>query len=75
MYCLVGSTLNLLFEDELMSFNQIQKNMLCGALTGGLYKSTLGVVPACVGALVGGSLIGGMTLFVDHLYKNGHVAF
>jgi hypothetical protein len=41
-YYIVGSTLNLFFEDELSGLNQINKNMLCGAITGGIYKSTLG---------------------------------
>jgi len=49
--------------------------MLCGAITGSMYKSTLGVVPAGVGFLLGGSLIGGMTKFVDHLNQRGIVAF
>ena len=74
MYYLVASSLNLFFEDELAGFNQLSKNALCGAITGGLYKSTLGtpikstilgVVPFFVGSMVGGSLIGGMTLFVN----------
>lgn len=42
MYYLVGSTLNLFFEDELADFTSMNKNILCGAVTGGIYKSTLG---------------------------------
>lgn len=42
MYYIVGSTLNLFFEDELANVNQLSKNMICGAITGGIYKSTLG---------------------------------
>ena len=49
--------------------------MVCGALTGSIYKSTLGVVPAGVGFLLGGAFIGGMTKFVDHLNQRGIVAF
>ena len=77
MYYIVGSTLNLFFEDELGGLSQLNKNMLCGAITGGIFKSTLGtpisvmigVVPFFVGSLVGGGLIGGMTLFVTQLNK------
>jgi import inner membrane translocase subunit TIM23 len=42
MYYLIGSSLNLFFEDELAGLNPISKNVLCGAITGGMYKSTLG---------------------------------
>jgi len=57
MYCLVGGTMNFLFEDEVAQLTPVQKNMLCGAITGGLYKSTLGVRPMIVGSLLGGLII------------------
>ncbi len=41
--------------------------MICGAISGSIYKSTLGIVPAGVGFLLGGSLMGGMTKWVDFL--------
>ena len=41
--------------------------MICGAITGSIYKSTLGVIPAGVGFLLGGSLIGSTTKLVDYL--------
>jgi hypothetical protein len=43
MYYVVGSTMNLFFEDELANLNTLSKNMLCGAITGGIFKSTLGI--------------------------------
>jgi len=49
--------------------------MVCGAITGSIYKSTLGVVPAGVGFLLGGTFIGGMTKLVDSLNQRGIVAF
>jgi import inner membrane translocase subunit TIM23 len=67
--------LNLFFEDELMGVSKINKNMLCGAITGAVYKSTLGVVPAAVGFVLGGTLIGSMTKIVDNLNQRGIVAF
>lgn len=38
--------------------------MICGGVTGVLFKSTLGILPACVGGLLGTSIIGGLTLLV-----------
>lgn len=42
----------------------IHKNMICGGVSGMLFKSTLGVVPATVGGLLGVALIGGLTKLV-----------
>ena len=42
MYYVVGSTMNLFFEDELANLSTIQKNIVCGSITGGIFKSTLG---------------------------------
>jgi import inner membrane translocase subunit TIM23 len=75
MYYLVGSTMNTFFEDELLGISNLYKNILCGTITGGLYKSTLGIVPCCVGAILGGSLIGTMTLLSNYLYKENYIAF
>ncbi len=75
MYYLVGSSLNLLFEDELANFNNLQKNIICGSITGGIFKSTLGITPMIVGSILGGALIGGTTLIVDDLFQKGHIAF
>lgn len=38
--------------------------MICGGVSGILFKSTLGVVPASVGGLLGTTIIGGLTLLV-----------
>jgi len=43
----------------------IQKNLLCGGVSGLLLKSTLGIVPACMGGVLGTGLIGGLTLLVE----------
>ena len=42
--------------------------MICGGLTGALYKSTLGFTPMCVGATLGIVGIGGLTTVTDFLY-------
>ncbi len=75
MYCLVGSGLNFLLEDELAELNQMQKNIICGMVTGGLYKSTLGVRPLVVGTILGG----GISLALHHtillLNKKRYISF
>lgn len=42
LYYFVGTGMNLLFEDELAEFDHLSKNIICGAITGAIYKSTLG---------------------------------
>lgn len=75
LYYMTGSTLNFLFEDELSSLSNNNKNMLCGALTGFMYKSTLGIIPACVGSILGAAIIGSMTQFIGYLNRKDYVAF
>ncbi len=48
---------------------------MCGTATGMLYKSTLGIVPCIVGGLLGGSIIGALTLLVEEGNRRGLVAF
>jgi import inner membrane translocase subunit TIM23 len=75
MYYLIAGGMNLLFEDELEEMEPLHKNIICGTLTGMLYKSTLGVVPCIVGGLLGGSMIGGLTLLIEEGNRKGLVAF
>ncbi len=75
MYCLIGSGLNFLLEDELAELSQMQKNAICGMVTGGLYKSTLGIRPFVVGAALGGGfsfLLHNTILFLN---KNKIISF
>lgn len=53
----------------------IQKNMICGGVSGVILKSTLGVVPACVGGILGTTIIGGLTLFVEEGNRRGFISF
>ena len=48
---------------------------MCGTITGGMFKCTLGMVPTGMGAALGGSLVGSCTLLVDYLFKRGYVSF
>ena len=57
---MVDSTMNFLFEDEVAQLTTLQKNIVSGFVTGGLYKSTLGIRPFIVGSMLGGSLIYGL---------------
>ena len=49
--------------------------MLCGGVTGVLYKATLGIVPSMVGGIIGMSMIGGLTYMVEQANKKGYLAF
>lgn len=75
MYYMMAGALNLLFEDELEDIEPLYKNVMCGAATGMLLKSTLGPLPCAVGGILGGTLIGGLTLLVEEGNKRGIVAF
>ena len=75
MYYLIGASMNMLFEDELEGIEPIYKNIMAGAATGMLYKSTLGIVPCFVGGLLGASLIGGLTLLTEEGNRRGWIAF
>ncbi|KRX00158.1 hypothetical protein PPERSA_10657 [Pseudocohnilembus persalinus] len=75
LYYLMGSSMNMFLEDELSGMSNLSKNVLCGALSGAVYKSTLGVVPMGVAAILGGGLIGGLTLVCDNLNKKGYIGF
>jgi len=75
LYFLVGKTLNIFFEDQLDYLSPIQKNLLCGAVTGGLFKSTLGLVPTAFGAAIGAGMAGGIHLLTDYGNKNGYIGF
>ena len=75
MYYIMAGTMNLLFEDELEEWRPLHKNILCGTATGMLYKSTLGLVPCAVGGIIGGSLIGGLTLLIEEGNRRGKIAF
>ena len=72
---MVGSTMNFLFEDEVAQFTPLQKNVVCGFVTGGLYKSTLGLRPFVVGTLLGGLLIHGLHNLTSYLNERGLIHF
>ena len=51
----------------------LHKNILAGALTGMLYKSTLGFKASLVGAAVGVMLIGSLHLLTDELRRRDYI--
>lgn len=62
LYFLTGKGLNLFLEDYLDHLSDIQKNMICGGVTGAIFKSTLGYTPALFGSVIGIGLAGGVHL-------------
>lgn len=70
-----ASTLNFLFEDEMETLEQMHKNAICGALTGVIYKSTLGLIPACVGGVLAAGFVSGATGLVQALNQRNIIAF
>jgi import inner membrane translocase subunit TIM23 len=75
MYYFVSAGLNLFLEDEFEEMAPIHKNMICGGFSGLLFKSTLGVVPATIGTVLGVGLIGGLTKLVEEGNQRGLIAF
>lgn len=49
--------------------------MICGAATGALFKSTLGLVPTAFGAVLGAGLAGVIHLVVEEGNKHGYIGF
>ena len=71
----MGKTLNALLEDQLDYLSPLQKNMVCGAATGAVFKSTLGVVPTAFGAVLGAGLAGAIHLLTEAGNKSGYIGF
>lgn len=67
--------MNALLEDQLDYLSPLQKNMVCGAATGAVFKSTLGVVPTAFGAVLGAGLAGAIHLLTEAGNKSGYIGF
>lgn len=75
LYFLVGKTLNIFLEDQLDYLSPIQKNMVCGAATGALFKSTLGLVPTAFGCVIGAGIAGSFHLLTEMGSNYGLIGF
>lgn len=53
----------------------MSRNVAVGALTGMLFKSTLGLRPMVVGGIVGAGLITGLTYGINGLNDMGVIGF
>ena len=71
----VGKVLSVLFEDQLDDVSPIQRNMICGAATGALFKSTLGAVPSAFGCVIGAMMAGTIHMMTEYGNKNGLIGF
>ena len=67
--------LNLLLEDEMADLSPFTKNVTCGFISGGIYKSTRGVRPFVVGSLMGAGIIGSLNVAVNQLNNLGYISF
>lgn len=75
LYFCVGKALNFTLEDQLDELSPLQTNMLCGALTGAVFKSTLGAVPSLFGLVLGAGISGGLHKLIEYGNKTGHIDF
>ena len=75
IYVATASFLTLTNEEEFEDMSDLSKNMICGTVTGAIYKCTLGPIPTVVGAILGGSIIGGLTLLNQQAYEKGFIRF
>mmetsp|Transcript_3780 Transcript_3780/g.2257 ORF Transcript_3780/g.2257 Transcript_3780/m.2257 type:complete len:94 (-) Transcript_3780:47-328(-) len=75
MFCLIGKVVDLIFEEEIKDYGVFARNIVVGALTGGIYKSALGAKPIIVGSVIGGGLIAGLTYSVNSLNDYGIIGF
>lgn len=72
---MTGSILNFAFEDELQTVSYFNKNLICGAITGGIFKSTLGFKPFIVGSVFGAGIISVLTVLCDKLKEKNIIGF
>lgn len=75
LYHMVAGGLNLFFEDEMSEMSSLQKNVVCGAITGGIFKSLKGPIGFAVGSVLGASLMFGLTKATEYGNQRGYVSF
>ena len=65
----------MLFEDELEQCTDLQKNLINGAVTGALFSSTRGLIPACVGGVTGLGIVLGLHYGIEWLRERDYIDF
>ncbi|CAG9316816.1 unnamed protein product [Blepharisma stoltei] len=75
MFCLTGKFVDLVFEEEIQDFGQMTRNIAAGTLTGALYKSTLGIRPMIVGAIIGAGAVTTIAYSLNGLNDMGIIKF
>jgi len=75
MFCMAGKMVDLVFEEEIQEFGTTSRNVFVGALTGALYKSTLGLRPMVVGSIVGALAITSVSYTMNVLNERGIIKF
>ncbi len=61
VYCLTKKTVNFLFEEDLQGTSEFTRQVVYGFVTGCLFKSTRGVLPALLSGCLVAGFCGGLT--------------
>jgi import inner membrane translocase subunit TIM23 len=75
LFCVTGKVLDLAMEEEIKDFGQMTRNVTAGALTGAMYKGTLGLRPAIVGSIIGAGSIVLITSGINFLNDQNIIGF
>ena len=75
MYCINGKIIDLVFEEEIQDFGRQARNTMVGAITGTMYKCTLGVRPMAVGCITGAALINIVSYTIAAMNQAGLIKF
>lgn len=74
LYVMVAGTLKTFFEDEMSEMSNLSKNVLAGAITGGLFKCLKGPVGFGVGSVVGATIMATLTKVAEYANEKGYFA-
>ncbi len=59
MYCLTKKTVNFIFEEDLQGMSDMNKQIVYGFVTGAMFKSTRGLMPALLTGTIVAAFCGG----------------
>lgn len=65
LYCLTKKTVNFIFEEDLQDLSDVNKQLVYGFVTGALFKSTRGLMPALLSGTLLSAFCGGASYLSD----------